>query len=50
MPEMHFVIAWPDGREETCYSPSLVIKDFFEAGRTYPIRHFLDLSRKSFIL
>ncbi|KGD96589.1 MULTISPECIES: MSMEG_0570 family nitrogen starvation response protein [Rhizobium/Agrobacterium group] len=47
MPEMRFVIAWPDGREETCYSPSLVIKDFFEEGRTYPIREFLDLSRKA---
>lgn len=47
MPEMRFVIVWPDGREETCYSPSLVIKDFFEEGRTYPIREFLDLSRKA---
>ncbi|TCR67883.1 MSMEG_0570 family nitrogen starvation response protein [Rhizobium sp. BK376] len=47
MPEMRFVIAWPDGREETCYSPSLVIKDFFEEGATYPIRDFLDRSRKA---
>lgn len=47
MPEMRFVIAWPDGREETCYSPSLVIRDFFEEGRTYPIREFLDLSRRA---
>jgi uncharacterized repeat protein (TIGR04042 family) len=47
MPEMRFVIAWPDGRQETCYSPSLVIKDFFEEGETYPIRDFLDRSRKA---
>jgi uncharacterized repeat protein (TIGR04042 family) len=47
MPEMRFVIAWPDGREETCYSPSLVIKDFFEEGGTYPIRDFLDRSRRA---
>ncbi|QWW68833.1 MSMEG_0570 family nitrogen starvation response protein [Rhizobium sp. WYJ-E13] len=47
MPEMRFVIAWPDGREETCYSPSLVIRDFFEEGQTYPIRDFLDRSRKA---
>ncbi|WP_145676787.1 MSMEG_0570 family nitrogen starvation response protein [Rhizobium lusitanum] len=47
MPEMRFVIAWPDGREESCYSPSLVIRDFFEEGQTYPIRDFLDRSRKA---
>ncbi|MGO4194865.1 MSMEG_0570 family nitrogen starvation response protein [Rhizobium sp. YAF28] len=47
MPEMRFVIAWPDGREETCYSPSLVIREFFEEGQTYPIRDFLDRSRKA---
>lgn len=47
MPEMRFVIAWPDGREETCYSPSLIIRDFFEEGQTYPIRDFLDRSRKA---
>lgn len=45
MPEMRFVIAWPDGREEICYSPSLVIRDFFQEGETYPIRDFLDRSR-----
>lgn len=47
MPEMRFVIAWPDGREESCYSPSLVIRDFFEEGQTYPIRDFLERSRKA---
>jgi uncharacterized repeat protein (TIGR04042 family) len=44
---MRFVIAWPDGREETCYSPSLVIRDFFVEGESYPIRDFLDRSRKA---
>ena len=47
MPEMRFVIAWPDGREETCYSPSLIIRDFFAEGEAYPIRDFLDRSRKA---
>ena len=32
MPEMHFHIRWPDGTSETCYSPSLVIKDYFTVG------------------
>lgn len=47
MPEMRFVIAWPDGREEACYSPSTVITDFFEEGETYPIRDFADRCRKA---
>lgn len=47
MPEMRFVIAWPDGRQETCYSPSLVIRDFFEEGQRYAIGDFLDRSRKA---
>jgi uncharacterized repeat protein (TIGR04042 family) len=47
MPEMRFVIAWPDGEEETCYSPSLVIKDFLVEGETYPLPDFLDRSRQA---
>jgi uncharacterized repeat protein (TIGR04042 family) len=37
MPEMRFRIRWPDGTPETCYSPSLVIKDYFAAGTDYPV-------------
>jgi uncharacterized repeat protein (TIGR04042 family) len=45
MPEMHFLVRWPDGAVETCYSPSLVIKDFFQPGETYPLAEFLARSR-----
>lgn len=45
MPEMRFVIAWPDGREEACYSPSLIIKDYFVEGQAYPIDDFVSRSR-----
>jgi uncharacterized repeat protein (TIGR04042 family) len=45
MPEMHFRVRWPDGAVETCYSPSLVIKDFFQPGATYPLDDFLARSR-----
>lgn len=45
MPEMLFRVRWPDGRIEDCYSPSLVIKDHLEPGRTYPISEFRDHSR-----
>jgi uncharacterized repeat protein (TIGR04042 family) len=45
MPEMRFRIAWPDGNTESCYSPSLVIKDYFTVGQTYPVADFLARSR-----
>lgn len=45
MPEMRFLIRWPDGRTEDCYSPSLVIKDHFAVGADYPLDDFLARSR-----
>jgi uncharacterized repeat protein (TIGR04042 family) len=45
MPEMHFSIRWPDGTPERCYSPSLVIKDFFSPGTAYTLEDFLTRSR-----
>jgi uncharacterized repeat protein (TIGR04042 family) len=45
MPEMHFLVRWPDGTRETCYSPSRVVKDYLAEGETYALRDFLDLSR-----
>jgi uncharacterized repeat protein (TIGR04042 family) len=45
MPEMRFRIRWPDGSSETCYSPSLVIKDYFSVGTTYRLADFLERSR-----
>jgi uncharacterized repeat protein (TIGR04042 family) len=47
MPEMRFVIRWPDGRQESCYSPSLVIKDFLREGESYPVSDFLRRSREA---
>jgi uncharacterized repeat protein (TIGR04042 family) len=41
MPEMRFRISWPDGSTESCYSPSLIIKDYFAVGQTYPLPDFL---------
>jgi uncharacterized repeat protein (TIGR04042 family) len=45
MPEMRFQIQWPDGQAETCYSPSLVIKDYLTPGETYSLDEFLEKSR-----
>lgn len=45
MPEMHFHVRWPDGRREACYSPSLIVKDFFAPGQSYPLDDFVEKSR-----
>jgi uncharacterized repeat protein (TIGR04042 family) len=45
MPEMRFRIRWPDGRLETCYSPSLVVKDYLVEGKSYTLADFLARSR-----
>jgi uncharacterized repeat protein (TIGR04042 family) len=45
MPEMRFRIRWPDGTPETCYSPSLVIKDYFSVGADYALPDFIARSR-----
>jgi uncharacterized repeat protein (TIGR04042 family) len=45
MPEMHFVVRWPDGTEMRCYSPSLVVREYLEVGRTYQLADFLERSR-----
>ena len=45
MPVVHFRVRWPDGGVETCYSPSTVIKDYFQVGRAYPLAEFVALCR-----
>jgi len=41
MPEMHFDIRWPDGREERCYSPSLVVHEHLQVGADYALPDFI---------
>ncbi|MNE64446.1 hypothetical protein D3C80_1598590 [compost metagenome] len=45
MPEVRFTIRWPDGTEESCYSPSTVIGNHLSAGQTYPLPEFLERAR-----
>jgi uncharacterized repeat protein (TIGR04042 family) len=45
MPEMLFHIRWPNGETETCYSPSLVIRDHLAPGETYAVEDFRDRCR-----
>jgi uncharacterized repeat protein (TIGR04042 family) len=42
---MRFRIRWPDGTAETCYSPSLVVRDFFTPGESYPLADFVARAR-----
>jgi len=45
MPEMHFLVRWPDGGEMRCYSPSLVVREYLQVGEVYPVRDFMERSR-----
>ncbi len=50
MPEMRFHVRWPDGTAESCYSPSLVVKDYFDPGTAYPLDDFLTRSRTALVI
>lgn len=47
MPAMHYQLRWPDASESTCYSPSLVIKDYFQPGTQYALPDFLQRVREA---
>jgi uncharacterized repeat protein (TIGR04042 family) len=47
MPEMRFLIRWPDGTPESCYSPSLVVKEHLSVGESYELGDFLTRSREA---
>jgi uncharacterized repeat protein (TIGR04042 family) len=45
MPEINFQISWPDGTEQTCYSPSLIVKEYFEPEVEYELEQFVESAR-----
>jgi uncharacterized repeat protein (TIGR04042 family) len=45
MPEIRFKIEWPNGQQELCYSPSLVVKKYFTPGSDYELNAFGERSR-----
>lgn len=47
MPAMHFHLRWPDASETRCYSPSLVVKDYFDPGTSYALADFMARSREA---
>lgn len=45
MPEIRFQIQWADGSQDVCYSPSLVIKDYFIPNQDYDLDDFVQRSQ-----
>ncbi len=45
MPEMHFTVRWPDGSEQVCYSPSLVVREHLETDVPYDVADFVQRVR-----
>lgn len=45
MPQMHFLVRWPEGDEMRCYSPSLIVREYLDVGRSYPVTDFMERSR-----
>jgi uncharacterized repeat protein (TIGR04042 family) len=44
---MMFEVRWPDGTGRAYYSPSLVVQEYLEAGREYPLEDFVTRCRES---
>lgn len=49
MPAVTFIVRWPTGEEEACYSPSTVIHDYLEAGKKYSLEDFMSLSEQGLL-
>jgi uncharacterized repeat protein (TIGR04042 family) len=47
MPELRFAIRWPDGVRETCYSPSTIIRNHFQANTEYRLPDFVTRCRNA---
>lgn len=45
MPEMNFLVRWPDDSVDACYSPSLVVREYFDVGESYALADFVARSR-----
>lgn len=45
MPEIRFKVEWPDGVQSICYSPSLIVQQYLEAGAEYSLEDFVTRSR-----
>lgn len=44
---MLFEVRWPDGSQQSYYSPSLVVQDYLEPGAHYPVEDFVGRTREA---
>lgn len=47
MPAMHFVVCWPDGSKDTCYSPSTAIEKYLQVNHPYTLEEFVSTSTRA---
>jgi len=47
MPEVTFTVRLPDGSFQYCYSPSTVVKSYFEKGEVIFVSEFLPKARNA---
>lgn len=47
MPIIRYIVRWPDGAESDCYSPSVVIQDYLQAGQEYVLDDFVERIRNA---
>ncbi len=41
MPQMYFDVRFPDGQQERCYSPSLIVRELLREHTEYPCYEFM---------
>jgi uncharacterized repeat protein (TIGR04042 family) len=44
---MHYRLLWPDLTESECYSPSVIIREYFHPETTYPLAEFMRRIREA---
>jgi uncharacterized repeat protein (TIGR04042 family) len=44
---MHYRLRWPDLTESECYSPSLIIREYFRPETPYPLAEFMRRIREA---
>ena len=47
MPEVIFIVELPDGATKECYSPSSVVRRYFEKGEEMSLAQFVQRSREA---
>src|SRR5258706_12024350 len=49
MPEVRVRVRWPDQSTSSVYSPSTVVKEYFEAGAVYTLNDFVARARRALL-